>query len=708
MNSYEFGPFRLEVERNRLLRAGELLPMRRKMFECLLLLVENAGQVVPKEEILSHIWGDQFVDESNLTQLIYQLRILLGDNSRVPSYIITVPGRGYVFSQKVRALPALEPELRPGAESPASPEMPASFAEPEHVTVSWLRYRAWWWIGLPLLGLLGGLSWWMICDPWRPAPLAPRVTLFTALPGLESFPRYSPDGRFITFSSDDSGTGNYDIFIKMVGQGEPVRITRNPESELQAVWSPDGTQLAFLRSGSEARDPYHLIVIPAFGGVEREVGQVHGGLDWSPDGKYFAVCDQAVEDGPSTIFLIASDGSSRRALTAPSPLSGEYDTFPRFSSDGRYLAFIRKLGGLSGDIHLIDLRSGELRQLTRDRQLINYLDWIPGSSEIIFASNRSGNHLLWRIGLDDRRPVPVPTSGGEINHFTIAPNQRDLAFTQRLNDTLIEVVRKDQTCTINSSRIDHSPRFSPDGTQIAFVSNRSGNHEIWIAGGDCLDSRQLTSFRELGVGSPRWSPDGTRLVFDRQVDGQSEIFTIAVDGSGLQRLTSNPTTDFMPAWSADGRTIYFGSNRSVGKHVWQIWSIPAAGGAAVQVTREGGREAIESADGRFLIYTNRGRLWRKDLVSGVERIIPGMEEVGIERYWHLQGDHLYFIPQHDGTRPFLKRLDLRSGQLTPIRSINGILPTWEPGVTVSPGAETIVVSYFSYRLGDILIQEGWR
>jgi DNA-binding winged helix-turn-helix (wHTH) protein len=101
---YEFGPFRLDAGQRLLLRDDCPIPLQPKAFETLLMLVRNSEKVVLKDELLNAVWADTFVQESNLTQNIFVLRKALGDNDGGRRYIITVPGRGYRFAEKVRTV----------------------------------------------------------------------------------------------------------------------------------------------------------------------------------------------------------------------------------------------------------------------------------------------------------------------------------------------------------------------------------------------------------------------------------------------------------------------------------------------------------------------------------------------------------------------------------------------------------------------------
>src|SRR5258706_6884266 len=121
---YEFGPFQIDKVNHVLMRDGETLPLKPKVFDTLLLLVENRGRVLDKDELLSRLWPDTVVEESNLSQNVYLLRKVLGEEPRGESYIETMPKRGYRFVASVNEVEEA------GAESlPKKPSQPSSVVE---------------------------------------------------------------------------------------------------------------------------------------------------------------------------------------------------------------------------------------------------------------------------------------------------------------------------------------------------------------------------------------------------------------------------------------------------------------------------------------------------------------------------------------------------------------------------------------------------
>jgi dipeptidyl aminopeptidase/acylaminoacyl peptidase len=187
-----------------------------------------------------------------------------------------------------------------------------------------------------------------------------------------------------------------------------------------------------------------------------------------------------------------------------------------------------------------------------------------------------------------------------------------------------------------------------------FVSDRSGSDEIWVCESDGSDPAQLTFLEGTVGGSPSWSPDGQQIVFDARPAGNSDIYVISIEGGKPRALTLEPSHDVMPSWSRDGRWIYFCSNRSGD---FQTWKMQAAGGPAVQVTRQGGFEAFESAGGELLYYTKgrgRGGIWQLPVAGGEERQVPELLDAGYWRYWAVLDDGIYFVAPVTSARPAIK------------------------------------------------------
>jgi Tol biopolymer transport system component/DNA-binding winged helix-turn-helix (wHTH) protein len=713
-SSYVFGPFKLDRQTHRLFKNGQHLPLPRKRYDILLLLIENAGTVMSKEKILQAIWPNQIIEEANLTQHIYVLRRMIEEDSKNPLYIMTIPGSGYQFSANVELVddtlaPARSeaPVIEPPAPSPAQNRDKPDSRRGTQVSVIIL-------VLLLLSGVLLGVYLWRRSGTQRKTNINPTSKPLLTLYGLKKSLTYSRDGRMLAFTSENESSITTDIYVKMIGQSESIRLTSTPEEELDVAWSPDGQQLAFLRWPGGAADKYKVVIIPALGGEEKVVAEAENGIAWSPDGKSLAIGDNEGIRTSVGIYLLSLEDGTRRPVSRPPTGKDIFDNLPRFSPDGQSLAYVRWVSGRKGDIYLTNLVSGESRQLTFDQISLADLQFSDDGRRIFFVSNRNGNQRLWEIPVEGGNPSLVTSIPEEIEKFSLSHVDNSLAYTQRSIDTAIEILplpassaanqpaSRSGPCLINSSRADDSPVFSPDGRTIVFISNRTGFDEIWITNSDCTRTRQLTSFRETGVGSPRWSPDGTRLIFDRHVDGQSEIFLIEIESRLVTRLTNDPASNFLPSWAADGRSFYFCTDKT-GRN--EIWRQSLTGGIPTQLTSNGGFESYAAPDGKTLYFTHQEELWTLNLENGAEARIEELTNIAVNRYWYLTPGSLIYVPFPTNT---INRLDLRTRKISQMARLPGFSSKWAPGISISPDEKLLVGSYINYRFGDIIVISNWN
>src|ERR1700729_1169409 len=148
---YEFGHFRMDPDKQVLLRDGQLIAVTPKAFETLLVLVRRGREVVSKEELLKEVWPDSFVEEANLSQHIFKLRKALGDSPEGERYIVTLPGRGYRFAVPVRTLTGggdvLIAQMRSRAQVVIEEQVPepvetqpAALSPPAHAKPKWQKW----------------------------------------------------------------------------------------------------------------------------------------------------------------------------------------------------------------------------------------------------------------------------------------------------------------------------------------------------------------------------------------------------------------------------------------------------------------------------------------------------------------------------------------------------------------------------------------
>ena len=191
---------------------------------------------------------------------------------------------------------------------------------------------------------------------------------------------------------------------------------------------------------------------------------------------------------------------------------------------------------------------------------------------------------------------------------------------------------------IASTRLDESPQYSPDGKRIVFRSSRSGSEEIWVCDADGSNAVQLTSTGEAG--SPYWSPDGRHIAFDSFIQGHFQSFVVASRGGQPQQITFGLANNGRPTWSHDGKWIYFNSNRS-GR--FEVWKMPAGGGTGTQLSRNRGRNPLESEDGKTVYYTSGSTIAKAAVDGGGETKV--VDHVSDEVKFALARDGIYYFAQ---------------------------------------------------------------
>jgi len=573
---------------------------------------------------------------------------------------------------------------------------------------------------LALVSLLvagAGLIFWLSpFDPRRDLPLAAtaRIIPFTTFSGAADQPAFSPDGNQIAFTWDGGNGGNPDIYVKLIGAGAPLRLTTDPAEDLSPAWSPDGRYLAFLRRSASENG---VFIAPALGGAERKLGKTEPNLSrlaWSPDGKFLALVDRPSPQDRDSIFLLSVEDGEKQRLTLPPESSG--DISPAFSPDGETLAFIRSNSLTSEDLYLISTRGGEVRRLTADERRIHSLAWTADGSEIVFSSNRGGGFSLWRVAVSGGTPGRVAVPGQDAYSPAISRQGNRLAYNVSFLDSNIWRIDRSSaggrqnspTKLISSTRQDHSPQCSPDGKKIVFVSDRTGSDEIWVCESDGAHPAQLTFFDGPTTGTPRWSPDGQQIVFDARPAGNADIYVISAEGGKPRPLTLEPSHEVMPSWSRDGRWIYFCSNRS---GAFQSWKMPAGGGPAIQVTKQGGFEAVESPDGQLLYYTKGrgpGGIWQGPVAGGEESQVPELLSAGYWRYWAVLDRGIYFLAPVASARPAIKFFSFATRRVMPLGVLERDPLQGPPGLTASPDGRWVLYAQADQSISDIMLVENFR
>jgi Tol biopolymer transport system component/DNA-binding winged helix-turn-helix (wHTH) protein len=540
---YEFGPFRLDVAEQLLLREGLPLPLTPKVFDVLRVLVENSGHLVGKERLLAEVWPDSFVEEGALSRSISILRKTLDENGSDQKYIETVPKRGYRF-----VAPVAELDGRTDPVVPAGPTPVDSLTEPESIgdastaRAGWARRSRWAAGILGALLLIGALAEFgrgnrgstgreaddrATGGSAAVAPVHRQVT-FT---GKERAPAISPDGRRIAYVSYEKPDKK--LVVQELAGGPPLTIFTAPEIGYLR-WSPDGTELIVWARGSGRSGVY---VVPQMGGALRTIAPGQFIACWSPDGSTIAVASY-----------------------------------------------------LNGKIWFYD-KSGKL-QRTASLRDVNWsiwdIDWSVNGVLTFVSSDYQGRYRLWTVKPDGSEQRRLVDSDTEIPSVRWSPGGDAIYYLRRLNQTFSlfkipaetgpDVHSPVPTTLIAGIEIDRLFALSGDGRRLVYARAPYYSN-LWLADagdghGEDVETRELTSGTSL-VERPSVSPDGASIAFNIGHEPVTNLYTMPVTGGVPRQLTFRDSLNLEAAWSVDGKRIAFASTEG-GRP--RVWTVSAGGG----------------------------------------------------------------------------------------------------------------------------------
>jgi len=705
---YEFGPYRLDPTERKLLRNNQIVELPPKAFDTLVLMVRNSGHLMEKDELIRTLWPDSFVEEGSLSNSIFLLRKALGED---PQYIETVPRRGYRFV---------------GAVAWSRPEPARALEKPEpNIIRRELRVV---FVALLIVVCVGAIVWAVRSRRSHGLARIESEVLapvpFTALAGQEIAPTFSPDGSQIAFGwNGDTAPGShskgFDLYVKVIGSENLLRLTHQPSESIQPAWSPDGQRIAFHRiSGADTG----IYMVPALGGPERKLLSTHAtaevsGISWSRDSKWIAYADAVSLSTHHRLYLLSVETLQQLPIGHAPECVEEKD--PAFSSVDTRIAYICNLESGGFALYSVVPPDGVPQRIGIYEGGGWGLAW-RGESRLVLSRRHRYGPNYWELhevtlsngSIRKLRSETSEDAGGPVTSIT----GNKLAYPLTRNGNA-NIWRKDllhpQAAAIEviaSSRESWTPQYSPDGKYIAFGSDRGGNFEIWLSRADGSNLVRLSNLKNVLSGSPKWSPDGSKIAFDSRHAGQFESDVYVEDVSELvpRKLVTNVANASTPSWSHDGKWIYFIAGGSRGSR-GRIYRCPAEGGTAVPLSKGVGWGPQESFDGKAVYFAREvagnAVLNRISLEArGTESVVEGLR-VSWEPNWTVARNGIYFQPAeaHDAVRFF----DFASKKTTQVLTIqrSQLWGLW--GLSVSPDGRWILYSDVGPGTGDIMLVENF-
>ena len=442
---------------------------------------------------------------------------------------------------------------------PARTAAPSPAGLPKRGVPSWLG-----WAGAGALVVAGAVALFLRQSEPELLRLGNRSAVASA-PEWEIHPSLSPDGKMLAYTS--VGNAPPRLLLHQIGGGNPVVVS---QAGFGAAFSPDGTRLL-------AVTPRGLEIMPALGGQSRVVATTTKWGNWSPDGRAI------VYPAGDTLWVQAADSSRR------TPIATGWDLHsPSWSSDGRWIAYVEgnslfhRNGNLGASgIRVVSSSGGTPIGVTRVSGLNTNPIWLPGRPALLYISDREGGRDIYEVALTSRGvPRAIPPGSPPASTSKGSPSRPTAGGWPGPSSGKPPMSGR---CRFRPATRFHSPGppRSPPGPRVSKASSShpmaSGSTTTRIApatrtstAGDVSSggsTEQLTTDPSADF-SPAVSPDGREVAFHSLRTGNRDVFVMPAAGGEAVQVTRSREQDYNPTWSPDGRQLAFDQQRNPDQGLW--------------------------------------------------------------------------------------------------------------------------------------------
>ena len=534
------------------------------------------------------------------------------------------------------------------------------------------------------------------------------------------WPSISPDGKYVAYvkGTSSTGPGKNSLWLKAIGSTDDVLLVPGTEGYIGPTrFLPDGAHIIYNVEGC-------TFMIPISGGNPIKLPLNIASAGFSPDGKHLAYLENRFTEGKTALVIANSEGTDAHDVAvrqAPNYYWGS--VAPVWSPDGKVIVCVGQNGDESfPHVFGINIETKIETPITTQRwNAMSGLAWLPDMNAILVVASdeSSSNRQIWEILYPSGEARRITNDTIDYGGISITKDGHALVTTRseapssiwisEAAETLFEnretVINADKAKQLlllpsfpeifGSNFVMGPPKLSwTQDRRIVYVSQESGNTDIWSINADGTHRRQLTT-------DPHWdccaevSPDGRYIAFMSTRSGAENIWRMDIDGGNQHQLTRK-YIGRDPVFSADSKWVYFVGSET-GKIT--IWKIPVDGGQATQVIGNVSFKPLISPDGEMMLYGSPDGLKISRLQDGAT--IKTLKDFRIECRWSPDGRALTFLLNRDNVwNLWEERLDGgKPRQLTNFTN---------PGVSkyaFSPDGKQLAITRTMFTSDVILISE---
>jgi eukaryotic-like serine/threonine-protein kinase len=569
---YEFGGFRLDTASQVLTsREGEQVALPSRAYQTLLYLVERAGELVEKSSLMAAVWPRSVVEENNLSQCIFILRKVLGETAGERRFILTVPGRGFKFVAPVRVVPRGHERWGPGGAGPLvqlQTQAPATALKTPAAAGTTVFHR---FAGRPgrwaaiaaaaaLLGALGIAALLLTARPHAVTSPAEYEPL-TDVADSATAPALSPDGRMLAFiRGGDDFLSPGQIWLKLLPNGEPIRLTQTPNLIFGPTFTPDGTQVAYTEVAAEGK-AWDTWLVPITGGPTTLFMSNASGLTFI--GAHEVMYSEFKTGLHLGLVASMDDRSRHRDIYLPSHERGMAH-FSYLSPDRKSVLVVEM--GKTGDwerCRLVPFDGSSAGAPVGPASACRFAAWSADGKWMYFAARIFGHSHLWRQRYPDGIPEQITFGPTDEETVGVSPDGHSLVTSMVLGHDHDRIWMHDGNGerALTTEGNAYSPWVSEDAKRLYFLAVRSSTDapELWRL--DIASGRLQSLLAGFSVTGYDISYDEQQVAFTTRQNGLPQIWLAPLDRHEPPKLVIRGGDEV--AFDRSGR-IFF---RSIGEHV---------------------------------------------------------------------------------------------------------------------------------------------
>ncbi|PWK53244.1 winged helix-turn-helix domain-containing protein [Pleionea mediterranea] len=620
---YKFNKWSICTESNQLRSNQKLVNLEPQAMAVLAVLLKSDGLVVSREQLIEEAWRGAIVGDSSVNRIIAQLRKILGDDAKNSQLIETIHKKGYRLLQPVTKIAAKDLRTDLGI-------------------VLAYREKLTWLMGVVfLIAIAFTIFQYNMAWDGQSKKLSPVVKL-THEKGYEYDVDISSDGKYLVYLSKKPETAYADLYVKSISHEVSWKVDSDSSNLFSPAFSPDSQSIGFIKSSDDSCAIFQLSVddikdkkfIPTTL-YECDPKLPPVSFKWGAENSTIFIAQEAAVEAPNQIVKVNLNVGTSTPITFPASSSWG-DTYFDVNKQNGKVAFLRK-SPYKQQLFVLDPKSKNLEEIPLNVWGTKSVSWLEKERSLLLASKNS----ISTLDLDKLITKSVFV-GNNIDQAIADTNSGKVVVVEKLlqADLMTYSVQEGKNRKLeDTDSLDRAPIYLTGQKQIAFVSDRTGKQQIWIAKANGEIIRQLTDvMNDYSFFSLDWSAQNKQLIaweLDR-----NQIWVFDFEENTFRMIFESESLLMFPVFSTSENLITFGSNKSGD---WEIWAIDRDGDNLQRLTYSGGFYGKFDDNHQQLFFTkyhDKG-VWRKNILLNSTEPVITQEPRQDYPWWQLHGDAIY-------------------------------------------------------------------